>query len=501
MVKKNLFAAYAGTFWSVLLPLIITPLLLKALGRDAYGLIGVSLLLQSILSLMEVGLSSTLSRTFAEKTSGIGGQSKTTEMHDLLCTFEYFYVVIALIAFLGITIISPLLATYWFKDHLLPYVVIWQSLSLIGLLIGVRFLISLYSGGLAGLQHLVLLNKITIFLNTISSLGAVAVLIWINPDPRLYFLWLSVAGIITAITLRAALNYVLPVKYGPAKFDRSQWQNVKRFAFGMSSLTFTTLAVTQSDKLLLSRLLPLRDFGFYSIAGNVANIVQFLATPVLSVVYPKLTQYYATGNIKGLIDTYQLASRLVALLVFPVGFTLAIFSNDILNIWLHDPIVADELHVILTLLVIGSCFLTCFMMIPYALTLAHADTRITLRSHIVILLIQVPAVILSAIKFGAIGTAAAWCLLFVIYGPYYAWSVNKKYLPSSHLIWLWSSVLTPAIVALIVIALLKYLMVDFEIPNTYALIYIPLTWLLSQLATLIFAPLPSVSLRNLIKIR
>ena len=40
---------------------------------------------------------------------------------------------------------------------------------------------------------------------------------------------------------------------------------------------------------------------------------------------------------------------------------------------------------ILSLLVIGSTLLTSLMMMPYALTLAHADTRVTLRMHMFLL--------------------------------------------------------------------------------------------------------------------
>ena len=289
MVKQNLLAAYAGAFWSVLLPLVVTPFVLKSLGREAYGLIGVGLMLQSILSLMEVGLSSSLSRAFAERTSKLDDVSKSAGMHDLLRTLEYFYIAMALMAFLLITLISPLIANHWLTGHTLSYSVIWQSLSLIGLMTGIRFLISLYAGGLAGLQHQVLLNKITILLNTISSFGAVAVLVFIKPDPRLYFLWLSIMGMVIALSLRLALNHALPTKQAPAKFDKSQWRSVRQFALGMNALTFTSLAVTQTDKLLLSRLIPLRDFGFYSIAANVANFVQFPIAPVHAVFYPKLT--------------------------------------------------------------------------------------------------------------------------------------------------------------------------------------------------------------------
>ena len=427
-MRKNLIAAYSGMLLNMLLPLIVTPLVLKALGMEAYGLIGIGLMLQSILAFMEVGLSASLSRAFAQRTAALDDTGSRAGMHDLLRTLEYFYLALVGFVCLLVLVVAPLIARYWITDHGLPYEVVWQSIALIGLMIAVRFFVSLYGGGLAGLQRQVILNTTSIILNVIANIGAVVVLFWVSSDPRAYFSWLALMGALSAIVLRFVLTSTLPVVTKPAQFDWDQWQSIRKFSVGISSLTVASLAVTQADKLLLSRLLPLRDFGFYSIASNVANFVQLITIPVQTVYYPRMTQLQAKGDTTELIDTYRFASRMVALLVFPLGFTLALFSQDILLLWLRNPLVAERVHVILSLLVMGSTLLTSLMMMPYALTLAHADTRVTLRMHMFLLCIQVPVIILSALEFGAVGAAGFWCALFCIYGPLYAWRVKQEIL-------------------------------------------------------------------------
>ena len=498
-MRKNLIAAYSGMLLNMLLPLIVTPFVLKALGMEAYGLIGIGLMLQSILAFMEVGLSASLSRAFAQRTAALDDTGSHAGMHDLLRTLEYFY--LALVGFVGLLVllVAPLIARYWITDHGLPHDMVWQSIALIGLMIAVRFFVSLYGGGLAGLQRQVILNTTSIILNVIANLGAVVVLFWVSPDPRAYFSWLALMGALSAIVFRFVLTSALPVVTRPARFDWDQWQNVRKFSVGISFLTVTSLALTQADKLLLSRLLPLRDFGFYSIASNVANFVQLITIPVQTVYYPRMTQSQAKGDTRELIDTYRFASRMVALLVFPLGFTLALFSQDILLLWLRDPLVAERVHVILSLLVMGSTLLTSLMMMPYALTLAHADTRMTLRMHMFLLCIQVPVVILSALEFGAVGTAGFWCALFCIYGPFYAWRVNRKYLAASHFEWLWASVLKPALPALIAAAAVKQVVTGFAIPASFAILYLPIAWGLAQMAAWIIAPLPGVKLATLLR--
>lgn len=495
-MRRNLIAAYSGMLLNMLVPLIVTPFVLRALGTEAYGLIGIGLMLQSMLTFLEAGLSASLSRAFAERTAGQGEAGASSGMHDLLRTLEYFYAALVGMVCLLALLVAPLLSRHWITGHALPHAVVWQSITLIGLMVATRFFVSLYGGGLAGLQRQVALNVTAMTMNVFANAGAVAVLFWVSSDPRAYFAWLALTGALTALALRVVLTASLPVPEASARFDWAQWRGIRRFSVGISSLTITSLAVTQADKLLLSRLLPLRDFGFYSIASSVSNFVQLMTIPVQTVYYPRMTQCQAKGDAAELKATYHFASRLVALLVFPVGFTLALFSHDVLLLWLRDEQVAEAVYPILSLLVLGTTLLTSLMMMPYAMTLAHADTRITLRMHLALLCIQVPAVIFAAIEFGAVGAASLWCLLFSIYGPLYAWQVNRKYLPGGHAHWLWGCVLKPALPALATVAVAKWIAIELDLSTTMAVVCLPLAWGGSQAATWLIAPLPGVRLRT-----
>jgi O-antigen/teichoic acid export membrane protein len=498
-VNRNLLAAYVGTLIGVFLPLAITPILLKTLGREAFGLIGFGLILQAIFSLMEVGFSASILRFFAEITSQVEIAGNAIRMHNLLKTFECIYLFLSTGVFFVVLLISPFLAQYWFVNHSLEYHVVWQSISLIGFMIATRFFVSLYAGGLAGLHSQELLYKIFIPMNIFGSAGAATVLVWLAADPRLYFFWLALSGILSVAILRIALMQKLPKISVSPKFDRKEWINVKQFTYGMSSLTFTSLAVTQTDKLLLSRFISLQDFGFYSVASNVAGFIQVVTTPIQSVFFPRLTQLHCSGNTALLNSSYLFASRLVTLIVVPIALTLATFSQDILFLWLGDSNVAKELHLVLSFLVCGTCILVCFMMMPYALSLAHADTKVTLKSHIIMLVIQIPIIIFSAINYGAIGTASAMSIMYLVYGPFYAWYINKKYFTNKHFLWLFESILVPAIPAVLVVLSIKWLVIKYVISDSFAALYIPFAWGLAQTISWIVAPLPGISLRKSIK--
>lgn len=487
-------------FVNILVPLIVTPFILKALDPEAYGLISIGLMLQAILAVLEAGFSSALLRTFAERGAS-PDQSVQHGMHDLLRTLEYFYLALAGIVCLLFLMIAPLIAKYWLVNHALSFTIVWQSIALIGLVIAIRFFAALYGGGLSGLQRQVLLNKISIALNVLSSIGAIVILLRIIPDPRAYFAWYALMGAITAVTLRWTLLATLPASPRAGRFDWTQWQSIKKFSLGMNSLTVTSLAVTQADKVLLSRLLALKDFGLYSIAANVAGFIQYLTVPVQSVYYPRMTQAHAQGDTQSLIALYKFSSHLVLLLVFPLGCTLTLFGRDTLLLWLRAPALAEQMHVVFCLLAAGSTLLTSLMMMPYALTLAHADTKITLRSHVVLIGIQIPAVIFAAMHWGAIGAAGVWCALFSVYGPLYARRVNQRYLPSGHTEWLWGCVLKPALPALIVVGVIKLGVLALAIPSQFAWAYLPAAWGLSLAAAWVIAPLPGVRLRDLMRVR
>ena len=86
----------------------------------------------------------------------------------------------------------------------------------------------------------------------------------------------------------------------------------------MGAISATTLLLTQVDKIVLSRVLSLELFGYYSLAAVASNTLYVLVTPVATAVFPGLTREAASGNSTGVAALYHRATQTVAVLVLPL---------------------------------------------------------------------------------------------------------------------------------------------------------------------------------------
>ena len=61
-LRRNLLASFAARVWVAAISLAFVPIYLHAMGVEAYGLVGLYVALQSLLTLLELGLGTALNR-------------------------------------------------------------------------------------------------------------------------------------------------------------------------------------------------------------------------------------------------------------------------------------------------------------------------------------------------------------------------------------------------------------------------------------------------------
>ena len=69
-IRRNVIANYLGQAWGALMGLAFVPFYIRYLGVEAYGLIGIFALLQTLLSLLDLGLTPALSREMSRYQAG-----------------------------------------------------------------------------------------------------------------------------------------------------------------------------------------------------------------------------------------------------------------------------------------------------------------------------------------------------------------------------------------------------------------------------------------------
>ncbi len=407
VLKKNIVANLGGNIWTGLMGLVFVPLYIHFIGIEAYGLIGVFAALLGLFSLLDIGLSSTLNREMARLAVL---DNKAQDMRDLVRTLEIPYWLIGLLIAVVLVLASPLIAHHWVKVNNLSPVSVRTALMLMGLCVAFQWPISFYSGGLMGLQRQVLLNAINVGVATFRGIGVLLILWLISPTIEAFFLWQLVVSAINVGLIVFFLWNSLPGTSKKACFRRELFIDIWRFAVGMTAITVTVTLLMQLDKVILSRMLSLEMFGYYTLANVVAMTLNRFIGPVYSAIYPKFTSLMQLGVEKEIVNLYHKSAQFASVIILPAALVVALFSREILLLWTQSSVTADNTHLLVSILVMGTAF-NCLMNIPYALQLAHGWTRLALFVNIISVIILVPLMIVSTKLFGAVGAAFVWLIV------------------------------------------------------------------------------------------
>ena len=406
-VTQNIIANYAGRAWSGLISLVFVPLYIKFLGIEAYGLIGIYLSLMALLSILDMGLSATLSRELARLSASRGtGQ----EARNLVRTMELVYWGIGIVIGGGIYALAPLIARYWVNVQESSVGTIEKAVTIMGFVAAFEWPVSLYSGGLMGLQRQVLLNGVRAGMATVQSVGAVLILWLVSPTIIAYFQWQILISTLQTVLLAVSLWSTLPESDGRSAFRMDLLKKNWRFAAGMTGISVMVAILTQLDKIILSKLLTLEMFGYYVLAFSVAGALTHLVNPIFSAMFPRFSQLVVEKREEELSLLYHKGCRLLSAIVVPVALTLALFSREILAIWIGNISMANQTYLLLSLILIGTT-LNAIMTLPYTLQLAYGWTNLSFYKNLIAVLLLVPSLIWMTMHYGGTGAAIVWIVL------------------------------------------------------------------------------------------
>lgn len=456
MLKRNLIANYLGQGWNALMGLAFIPWYIHYLGIEAYGLIGLFAVLTAWLSLLDMGMTPTLSREMARFT---GGSHTAVSIRDLLRSIEAIALGIAVLIAGSIALSADWLASSWLQAENLPVEVVAQTFAIMGLVTALRFVEGVYRSSIIGLQRQVLFNVIKSVMATLRGLGAVVILACVSPTIKAFFLWQGLISIVTLAILALITYATLPRAERPGQFSLKALRNVWRFAGGMIGITFLSLLLTQVDKILLSRLLSLADYGYYTLSAVVAGALYMLVSPITQAWFPRLSQLHAVHDHQALVRTYHQGAQLVTVVLGSAALVLIVFSETFLHLWTQDYELAQRIAPLMSILVLGNLF-HGFMWIPYQTQLAHGWTSLAMRINIVAVMLIVPAILWATPRYGAVGAAWVWVTLtagYILVGVHFMY---RHILATEKWRWYMQDILRPLLAASVVVMTLSWLLPD-----------------------------------------
>jgi O-antigen/teichoic acid export membrane protein len=201
----------------------------------------------------------------------------------------------------------------------------------------------------------------------------------------------------------------------------------------------------------------------------------------------------ATDNRAELQACYHRGCQLVSVLILPTAMVISLFSREILLLWTHSQVAAEQASLVLSLLVIGGA-LNGLMNMPFALQLANGWTSLAVYSNAIAVAVMAPIIILLTRHFGAPGAAITG---IIVYGGYILFVIPITYrrlLPGDTRRWYLEDVGYPLLAAAVITGVGRWL-----IYGQMSLLNTGLTLFLVYLAALMAAALAASVVRAKIR--
>lgn len=431
---------------AALISLLLVPIYIRYLGIEAYGLVGVFSLLTALFGILDLGITPTINRELARLSTRADAAQ---ESRDLVRTLETVYWSIAVVIGAAVVAAAPLVARRWVHARSLPPATVQSAIMLIGVVIALQWPFTLYEGGLIGLQRLVLSNGIQVVLQLVRGIGAIAVLEFVAPTVTAFFAWQLVMSAAGTAAVAAALWACMP-RGGRPRYSVVQFRSVRTFAAELTVTTAVMLALSQLDRVILSRRLSLADFGYYNLALVAGSGLYYVTYPISGALYPRLSQFFALGDEDALARAFHAGCQAMTAIIAPVALVLAFFSSEIMTIWTRDPVTARHTSLLVTLLVLGA-MCNGLVTIPYMLQLAAGWARLSLYISLVSMCIQVPLLFFLIGRYGSVGAAVVFIIMNAAYVLFGASLTFTRLLRGQRRRWYVSDMLAPCAAALAVI--------------------------------------------------
>ena len=375
---------------------------------------------------------------------------------------KLFVFFVALITVLSIVLGSAWIVNNWLNITLLPAREVTACIALMGVMVGLRFFSLLYRSGIRGMENQVWLNAANIILITLKFVGALLLLQFVTQDFVNFFIYQLLVGIIELVVLAVMFYHFIPStdKVG-VKF---YWNTIKPmlpFAGGIAYTAGIWVLLTQLDKVILSNVLPLSEYGYFALVAVISTGIIQISNPISQAILPRMTYLLSQGKEQEMLILYRKSTQLMAIVILPLTGMIAMFSTELLFAWTGDEEASKWAGPILFWFALGNGILA-INAFQYYLQFAHGKLKMHVIYNSVSACIQIPLIVYAAFQYGALGVAIVWFVVrlisFIIWPPF----VHHKLAPGIHLVWIFKDVLPILLSTMIALLIVDNISFDFS---------------------------------------
>lgn len=333
-VKANLISNYIGQIIIAILNFIFIPTYIKYIGVEAYGLVGMFTVLQIALNTFDGCIFPLISR---EMSCYLGNEKSLESLRNLLRTAEILCLIIGTFFSIIVCLSANYLTNNWFIIENLSKELVTKAIVIAVFVIALRAIEDLYKGVLIGLQKQVTLNIITVIGAIFRFVGVIYALEYFESSIKTFYYWQLISSILNNLVLIIFCYKFIPGMLKESHFSVSEIKDNLNFSLGSLYYTVATFINGQSDKIIISKFVPMTEVAYYTLASSIANVLVMIATPVNQAFYPKIVTLRSQEEHKTAAINYHLNCQIINLTCGVATFSLIFYGKYIIGFWTQNP--------------------------------------------------------------------------------------------------------------------------------------------------------------------
>ena len=411
----NLFSQVAVVFAG----LYSVPYLVNGLGSDRFGALTLVWALTGYFGIFDFGLSRAVTKFIGERF----GKEDTSDLPDIVGSSLMVATISGVVLGSLFMFFGPNLVSRYLIGSAEVFGEVRSSVQLLAISIPIIIISNFSRGILEGFQRFDILNYIRIPAGIGSFLIPVAVLS--NSDSfKAIVLSLVVIRAIEMITTSYYAIKEIPNFFALASFSRNQVTRLLSFGGWISLINTIGPFLNYFDRFLIGYLLSVSAVTYYSIPFDLCLRLSIIPSSIVGVLFAAFSALVRTDSAR--ITTIVAKSlNYTFYVIFPVGSLIALYSYEILDLWIGVEVAANSYRILEILSV--STIIGALSYIPSALIQAAGHPGKIGRYLLIVAISYIGMLYFITPIYGLKGVALAFLLRSLFDTTYYLF-VASKYL-------------------------------------------------------------------------
>jgi O-antigen/teichoic acid export membrane protein len=409
-LSKNIVYNLVGQGLLAVLGLVAVKYVFGQLGADALGIIYFAVTVNTILcSVLDIGVGLTTVREVAAH-----AQDDPGYVHNFLKTSTSFYWATYLLLALSIYWAVPLLVAKWLNLRTLEPLTATHTLRILltGSLLSLPR--SFYMSVVRGLERMEFSNLIDVGSSALQQCGIIVILI-MGGHLIGVAVWLAGCFALSVSAYVVICAHFFSVR---ALLPGVSWAVIRRnlpFSLRAGLISFSAMVHTQADKAIVSKLLALGLFGYYSFASSAISRANLITNAVSQAAFPALSALFKAGDRPNLLAQYRKLQDLLCYGTVPLFAGIPFVAVPLFSYLLNAE--AAKILLIPSALLSLGFYLNGTLNTPYVLSLAVGRPGIAARSNFYALFVVLPVTVTTVFFYGLNGAGFSWVFyhLFVYF--------------------------------------------------------------------------------------